>query len=57
MSNNLLEKEIFVIYKTDQQSNSFNLQSAIINKNSIKKSKEYEKRYSRSGVCGSERNL
>lgn len=37
MLNNQLEKEIFVIYKTDQLSNSLNSQRAIINKNSVKK--------------------
>lgn len=37
MPNNQLEKEIFVIYKTDQPSNSLHSQRTIINKNSVKK--------------------
>lgn len=48
MPNNQLEKEIFVIYKTDQPSNSLY---------SVKKNKEYEKRHSRSGVFGGGRRF
>lgn len=41
MPNNQLEKEIFIIFKTGQPSNSLN---------SVKKNKKYEKRHSKSGV-------
>lgn len=47
MTNNQLEKIIFVIYKRDQKSNYPTSQRAITNQNSIKKLSEgYEKKHS-----------